>query len=498
MPEQPFCSRRDVLRGAVAGAAAYALSPLAGWAAASAKRPLNIVFILIDDLGVMDLGVQGSTYYQTPNTDRLAAEGMRFVNGYAAHPVCSPTRASLLTGRYPHRLHLTTYIPGAKADNRRLIEPDWIKYTRYSETTYAETFRAAGYRTCHIGKWHVGAKPELQGFDVVTTAGYKKDPDDPWYVDQYTAAAEKFMTDNRDRPFLLTLSHGTVHVPLYERDEKIATYRDKPAGANGQNNPTMAAMIETMDDSVGRVLAKIKELGIEDSTAVVFFSDNGGLSTATSNKPYRGGKSLLYEGGIRVPMIIKWPGVTAPGSTCDARVISNDLYPTFLAMAGLPLKPAQHLDGMDLTPLLRGKGQLDRKTLYFHYPHYHSRAPHSAVISENWKLIRFYHQDTVQLFDLAADPGETSDLAEQKPKIAAALDAMLTRHLSTIGAQLPTPNPDYDPDQPHRKPVRQKHDPYEWKQEGDTRTYVTDPSLDYGQQWTVETMLSGQASQPTN
>ena len=486
MSEQRNLTRRDVLGGALAGAAAYALSPLTGWAAARAKRPLNIAFILIDDLGVMDLGVQGSTYYQTPKTDRLAAEGMRFVNGYAAHPVCSPTRASLLTGRYPHRLHLATFIPGYRADNRKLIEPqDWIKYVRHSETTYAEAFKEAGYRTGHIGKWHAGGKPEQHGFDVVTKGRVAKNPDDPWYVDEYTTASETFMTANKDRPFLLTLSHGTVHVPLYDREEKVAKYRDKPAGTNGQKNPTMAAMIETMDDSVGRVLAKIKALGIEDSTAVVFFSDNGGLSSATSNKPYRGGKSLLYEGGIRVPMIVKWPGVTAPGSTCDERVISNDLYPTFLAMAGLPLKPAQHLDGMDLTPLLRRKGRLDRKTLYFHYPHYHSRPPHSAVISGDLKLIRFHETDTVQLFDLAADP-----------ELAAALDSMLARHLETIGAQMPTPNPDYVPTDGRPKRSRLPYDPYEWEQAGDSRTYITDPSLDYGQHWTVDTVLNDQPPQP--
>jgi arylsulfatase A-like enzyme len=467
---------------------------LTGFSGNGPQPVRNIVFILADDLGIKDLGSYGSGYYETPNCDRLAAEGMRFTSAYSAHPVCSPTRASILTGRYPQRLHLTTYIPGKECPHAMLCSPDWIKYLRESETTYAEAFREAGYATCHIGKWHVGSWPGKYGFDVVTAErrGDQKDYNDPWFVDCYTTAAEKFMAENKDRPFLLTLSHGTVHVPLYEKDDLIGKYREKTPGENGQNNPVYAAMVERMDWSVGRVLAKIKELGLETNTAVVFFSDNGGLMevydealkksvVATSNLPYRGGKSQLYEGGIRVPLIIKWPGVTEPGSTCDVPVISTDLYPTFLNMAGLLLRPEQHLDGLSLTPLLRGQNTLPRKNLFWHYPHYHTLPPHSAVRSEDWKLIEFFGEKArMELFDLKNDPGETHNLVSEKPETAQRLRQLLHDHLDSIGAQMATPNPNVDPSVDWgRDSCNGSYDPYERNQSADPRGYVTDPARDY-------------------
>jgi arylsulfatase A len=457
----------------------------------------NIVFILIDDLGIKDLSCYGSEYYETPSCDRLAAEGMRFTEACAAHAVCSPTRAAILTGRYPARLHLTAYIPGQECPNAKLEAPqDWIKYLRLNETTYAEAFREAGYATCHIGKWHVSPVfgPEKHGFETVTPwmKDHSKAGDDPWFVRYYTEAAEHFMEQNKDRPFLLTLSHGTVHVPLYEKEELIAKYRDKEPGETGQNNPVYAAMVERMDWSAGRVLAKLKELGIEDQTAVVFTSDNGGLMqvfdneqnktvTATSNLPYRGGKSQMYEGGIRVPLIIKWPGVTEPGSECEVPVISTDLYPTFLQMAGLPLMPEQHLDGLGLEPLLSGKRSLKRNALYWHYPHYQTLPPHGAIRWNNWKLVEHYEDGRVELFNLKDDPDESKDLSAVFPERAHQLQRRLHDHLEAIGAQMPVPNPNHNPDVYWRKgSFNAPFDSWERKQDEDPRQYVTDPSADYG------------------
>ncbi len=481
--------------------ASLALAAMIGGAAGSAgaapaKSVQNVVFILADDLGIQDLGCYGSTYYETPNCDRFAAEGVRFLNAYSAHPVCSPTRASILTGRYPARLHLTAYIPGKECPYAKLSSPDWIKYLRDSETTYAEAFRDAGYATGHIGKWHVGARKNaaMHGFDFVIERPPVDTTDlsDPWFIEYYTRETEQFMEKNREHPFFITLSHGTVHVPLYEREDRIEKYRRKAPGANGQNNPVMAAMVERMDWSVGRVLAKIKELGLEDRTAVVFFSDNGGLSQvydpvqkktviATSNLPYRGGKSQLYEGGIRVPLMIRWPGVTSAGSTCDVPVVSTDLYPTFLSMTGLPPRPEQCLDGLSLSPLLRGGQQLNRPALYWHYPHYQTLPPHGAVRCGDWKLIEHYEDGKLELFDLSDDVGEQHNLAAQRPERARELRKMLRNHLEAIGAQMPVPNSGYDPSVHRGKDsVNGEYDDYELKQDEDPRQYITDPRLDYG------------------
>lgn len=463
----------------------------------AAQTVRNVVFILIDDLGVRDLGCYGSDYYETTNCDRLASEGMRFTAAYAAHAVCSPTRAAILTGRYPARLHLSAYIPGQECPNAKMKAPqDWIKYLRFSETTYAEAFRNAGYATCHIGKWHVSPVfgPEKHGFKTVTPwmKDHSQAGDDPWFVRYYTEAAEHFMEANKERPFLLTLSHGTVHVPLYETKERIDKYRAKKTGATGQNNPTYAAMVERMDWSVGRVLAKLKELGIEDETAVVFTSDNGGLMkvfdkeqnktvTATSNLPYRGGKSQMYEGGIRIPLIVRWPGVAAPGSECDTPVISTDLYPTFLQMAGLPLMPGQHLDGCSLAPLLTGTGGLKRNALYWHYPHYQTIPPHGAIRWNDWKLIEHYEDGRIELFNLAEDLSESKNLAAVFPERAQQLRGWLHDHLEAIGAQMPVPNPNHNPDVYWRKgSFNAPFDSWERKQDQDLRKYVTDPAVNYG------------------
>jgi arylsulfatase A len=461
----------------------------------------NLVFILIDDLGIKDLGCYGSDYYETPNCDRLANEGMRFTEAYAAHPVCSPTRASIMTGRYPARLHLTAHIPGQVCPNAKLKEPDWIKYLRNSELTYAEVFREEGYATCHIGKWHLGTVngPKEHGFETVIAErnGFReRDMNDPWFVDYYTSALEKFLEQNADRPFLAVLSHGTVHVPLHEKEELIYKYHIKNPGSNGQNNPVMGAMVERMDWSVGRVLAKLKELKLDKNTAVVFFSDNGGLMsvldestrktvTATSNLPFKGGKSQLYEGGIKVPLIIRCPGVTKNGSLCNFPVVSTDLYPTFLEMTGLPLRPLQHLDGLSLVPLLKGGTELPRSNIYWHYPQYHTLPPHSAVRSGNWKLIKHYEDGKLELYNLASDPYETYNLASREPELTGKLHKILQDYLTAIGAQFPEPNPGYNAAVYWRQgSINGRYDAnYEADQDTDPRHYVTDPNRDYGMNW---------------
>ena len=467
---------------------------------ADARPVRNIVFILVDDLGVKDLGCYGSDFYETPNLDRLAQEGMRFTEAYSTHSVCSPARASILTGRYPARLHFTAHVPGNEPPTAKLSSPDWIKYLRYSEVTYAEAFSEAGFATFHVGKWHVNSEyagvnsPGAHGFQFVTPGSplNPKTVKDPHSVEKYTVAMEAFLTEHRNQPFVAVLSHDTVHVPLYDQSGPIEKYRNKAPCASGQNNPAMAAMIERMDASVGRILAKLKELGLEENTAVVFFSDNGGLSSvydeelkktvvATSNLPYRGGKSQNYEGGIRVPLIIKWPGVTKPGGTCTVPVISTDLYPTFLEMAGLPLRPAQHLDGLSLAPVLRGGDRLNRNALYWHFPHYQTLAPHGAIRCGDWKLIENYETGRIELFNLSNDPGEKNDLAATLPERAGQLQMWLHDHLKSIGAQMPESNPEYNPSEPWMKNRgKGENDLYENRQSEDVRTYVTDPLLDYG------------------
>ncbi len=469
--------------------------------AANLVKPLNVVFILIDDLGIKDLGCYGSDYYESPNCDKLASQGMQFTEAYAAAAVSSPTRASLQTGKYPGRLHLTEFIPGDEPIAAKLERPDWTMYLRNSELSMGEAFKEAGYSTCYIGKWHLGTVngPRQHGYDAVTDFRDGKNLVDPWSVDFYTSSLEKFIENNRNKPFFAVLAHGTVHVPLHEKEELIVKYRAKPTGLSGQNNPVMAAMIERMDDSVGRIMKKLKELELDKNTAIVFTSDNGGLKdvfdieskktvTATSNKPYRGGKGQLYEGGIRVPLIISFPGMIKEGSVCSFPVISNDIYPTFLDMVGLPLCPTQHLDGLSLLPLLKGKKSIQRNNLYWHYPHYHSIPPHSAIRSGNWKLIKFYETEKVELYDLQKDPSEKNDLSAKEPEIAQELALFLKNHLDVIGAQIPTLNLNFNPALPWMKSkVRNEWDvKRESNQESDTRIYVNDFDKDYGAHWKLK------------
>ena len=477
-----FLNRRDFIKMAGFGAATLAM-PGSLFAAKSSERQPNFVFFLIDDLGHSDLSCYSSSFYETPNIDRLAAEGMRFTDAYAACPVCSPTRASIMTGKYPARLNLTDYLVGRRRG--KLIPAEYIHQMPLEEVTIAEALKQAGYTTCFIGKWHLGNKPywpENQGFDINiggTQSGmprnyfwpqWRGNPpiegrDGEYLTDRLTDEALKFLESKKDKPFLLYLSHYAVHIPLQAKKDMIEKYKTKsakqpakeprflPEGKSKarqvQDHPVYAGMVESVDESVGRVMSKLEDLGMADNTVVIFMSDNGGLSTAegfpTSNLPLRAGKGWLYEGGIREPMIIKWPGIVKPNSVCAVPVTSTDFYPTMLEIAGLPLKPKQHIDGVSLVPLLKGNRKLQRKAIFWHYPHYGNQggSPGGAVRIGDYKLIEFYEDNRVELYNLKEDVGEKKNLADKLPEKAAELRKMLHTWRKAVDAKMPSPNPDY-------------------------------------------------------
>jgi len=462
-----------------------ALLPSSG--AAAAQRP-NIIFILADDLGWRDLGCYGSTFYETPALDRLSRQGLRFTDAYAACNVCSPTRASILTGKYPARLHLTDWLPG-RPDRRdqKLKRPIIVQQLPLEEITIAEALKEAGYATAFIGKWHLGGTnffPEHQGFDL-NIGGCEKGhppsyfspykiptlPDGPageYLTDRLTDEAIKFIESAKEKPFFLYLSHYAVHNPQQAKPELVAKYRAKAAAlptAAGpefladsgrqvrqiQNQPVYAAMIQSLDESVGRIMSKLDELKLDKKTIVLFTSDNGGLSTAegspTSNTPLRTGKGWNYEGGIREPLLVNWPGVTKPAGLCQQPVISTDYYPTFLEMAGVPLRPQQHRDGVSFAPLCRGKRMAERP-IFWHYPHYSNQGgrPGGAVRLGDYKLLESFEDMSVELFNLKYDLGENHDLASKLPKKTAELRQVLHHWRESVDAQMMTPYAGYDPE----------------------------------------------------
>jgi arylsulfatase A-like enzyme len=449
----------------------------------AAGRPPNVVLILVDDLGWTDLGFMGSDLYQTPNIDRLAARGLRFDNAYSACTVCSPTRAAVLTGKYPARLHVTDWIHGSKRPRARLKIPEWTEFLPDDETTLAEALRPAGYASACVGKWHLGDDPgqfpTRQGFDV-NVAGFgagstpshfspykiptlKDGPPGEYLADRLSAEACRFIEANRERPFFLYLPYYAVHTPLQAKPELIEKYRQKIKPGLRHINATYAAMIESLDEGVGRVLNALDSQGVADRTIVLFTSDNGGLiqpTYATVNVPLRAGKGSTYEGGVRVPLVIHWPGVTSAGGVCHEPVLSIDFFPTLLEIAGVPRREKDKDaagDGLSLVPLLRDPGaRLDREAIYWHYPHYHpgGATPYGAVRARDWKLIEFYEDDRVELYNLADDLGETRDLARTLPEKADALRRQLHAWRRSVGAQMPTPNPDYDPAQPDAIPKK--------------------------------------------
>jgi arylsulfatase A-like enzyme len=453
--------------------------------AAPLKRP-NILFVLVDDLGWSDLGCYGSTFYETPNLDRLAASGMRFTNAYAACPVCSPTRAAIMTGKHPARLNITDWIPGNDPKDRKLIGPQDRHELPLDECTLAEALKPHGYKTFFAGKWHLGDAgyfPEDQGFDINRGGHHRGSPPGGYYVPyknpkledgpegeyltgRLTDESIAFLRENRENPFLLYLSFYTVHTPIQPCKQHIEKFRKKaeklPPSESPvfrkehdgvtrlhQDRPDYASMVHAMDRNAGRLLDELEGLGLEENTIVVFTSDNGGLSTLrgpnapTAIGPLRAGKGWCYEGGIRIPQIMRVPGVTQPGSTCDTPVTSMDFYPTLLNLAGIAMPDGDIRDGMDMTPLLEGGKAPGREAIYWHYPHYHGSAwtPGAAVRAGDWKLIVFYHEEKTELYNLRKDPGEQHDLAVEMPEKTRELKKMLEAWQRGIGAKLPEPNP---------------------------------------------------------
>ena len=449
----------------------------------SANQP-NFVFLLVDDLGFGDFGFNGAEFYETPNIDRLASEGMRFSNGYAACTVCSPSRAAILSGCYPARLKLTDWIAGHKRPYAKLAVPDWEMRIAHGRVLLPEALKEGGYDTAFFGKWHlmpIGQPdfdehyPTSHGFDInvggrewgqpkgkgkyfppFDMPGLDNGKPGDFLTDKLTDAALGFL-DARDgeKPFLLYFSYYTLHTPLMAPPELVEKYTKKAKTfENTKNeylNPKRAGMVEKLDDSVGRILAKLEEMGVADNTVVILTGDNGGNYDETT-AGLKGYKGYSHEGGVREPFVVKWPGKAKPGSVCDVPVIGTDFYPTMLEMAGLPLRPHEHMDGTSIVPLLTGEADgLGRKNLYWHYPHYHRTNPYGAIRSGDWKLIEFFEDRRLELYNLANDPYETENLASKNPEKAQVLLKQLKAWRKSVGAQMMTPNPDYDPMRPKGK-----------------------------------------------
>jgi arylsulfatase A len=455
-----------------------ALLPASAFAQQPAASKPNVIVMLADDLGWTDLGCFGSEFYETPHLDRLASDGMRFTQNYSACTVCSPTRAALLTGKYPARLHVTDWIPGRMPDNPKLLVPDWSKELPLAEITLAEVFRAAGYTAASIGKWHLGGEgyePEQQGFDVNIAGANRGSPPSyfaPWGLPKLTEGqdgdyltdrigeeAAKFIERAKDQPFFLYVPHYAVHVPIQGRADLVEKYRRKLKPGLAQSNITYAAMVESLDATMGRIRAKLEELRLAERTIIVFTSDNGGHLPTTSNKPLRYGKASAYEGGVRVPLIVHWPGVTRPGAASNVLVITMDLFPTIMEMCRLQV-PAK-IDGVSIAPLLAGTGTIDRDTLFWHYPHHQhyqqgGTMPYGAIRAGDYKLIEFFNDMHVELYNIREDIGEEHDLAALQPQKRDELRARLHAWRKEVSAQMPTPNPDYNPARPEYTPPAPK------------------------------------------
>lgn len=453
---------------------------LLGAISAHGQKP-NFVFLLVDDLGWMGLGCYGSAFHETPKIDALAASGVRFTDAYAASPVCSPTRAAIMTGRYPSRVDITDWIPGLVAKQPKLSTPEDRNNLALEETTIAEALKENGYQTFYAGKWHLGNEghfPEEQGFDI-NKGGHDKGsppggyyapfknprledkPDDHYLTDRLTDESIAFL-DQRDasQPFFLYLAYYTVHTPIQGCDLYDNHFERKAQALNGdptpipehdgltqsrQDNAKLAAMTKSLDANVGRLLEALESRGLNENTVVIFTSDNGGLTTRVSPGPasvlpLRAGKGWCYEGGIRVPLIIRAPGISQSGHISNELAISMDFFPTILELAGIGKRPRLHRDGVSLVKAIKG-GQLDRDTLYWHYPHYHGSTwtPGAAIRSGDWKAIQFYHYEKAELYNLSSDLGETYDLAESRPEKLQELLGKLEELQKQSDAKLPKP-----------------------------------------------------------
>ncbi len=486
MSEQDY-TRRSFLKAVGLGATSLAIPRHTNAAQSLSGEKLNFVFILVDDLGWMDTGCYGSRFYETPNIDKLAAAGMRFTDGYAACAVCSPTRAAVMTGRYPARLGVTDWIrsrfqggeiPENKKNptdyvggkDKKLLCPPNALWMELEEITIAEALKSAGYTSCHIGKWHLGADdwyPDKQGFDFNIGGCDFGQP--PSYFDPYTQKRQgsiptltprrkgEYLTDreadeavefirrHKDKPFFLYMAHYAVHTPIQAKKDVVVKYERKIP----EKNPTYAAMVESVDDAVGKIMAVLDELNLAHNTIVFFTSDNGGLMGITSNAPLHAGKGWPYEGGIREPVIVRWPKVVKPGSLSHEPVTSVDYFPTICEAAGVSLPRDRDIDGVSLLGHLKSNGdkKLDREAIFWHFPHYRGNiVPYSIIREGNWKLIKRYEGKTFELYNLKGDLSESNDLSEVLPEKVRRLNAKLTRWLRISRAKLPRPNPDYEPD----------------------------------------------------
>jgi arylsulfatase A-like enzyme len=473
--------------------------------------PPNIVFFLVDDLGQRDLGCYGSTFYETPNIDKLARDGALFTDAYAACPVCSPTRASIMTGQWPQRTGITDYIgaplkPEMWDRNTKLLPAPYTDRLSLETTTMAEAVKKAGYATFFAGKWHLGPEgwwPENQGFDVnrggIDRGGpyggnkyfspygnprLTDGPDDEHLPDRLASETNAFIEANKDRPFLAYFSFYSVHTPLMSRKDLQAKYQEKRKklgleeawGREGerdvrlvQDHAVYAGMVEAMDLAVGKVLAKLDELGLRENTLVIFTSDNGGLSTSegwpTSNLPLRGGKGWLYEGGIREPLVVRWPDKVEPGSVYNTPVSSPDFYATVIDAVGVEPEDSQVLDGVSLMPLFNDE-QLAERALFWHYPHYGNQggAPGAAIRRGEYKLIEWFEDGRIELFNVVDDIGEQVNLASSQPELKEKLLAELHALQTRVDAKFPIVNAKYDPtrangraaNRPGAKPVKAK------------------------------------------
>jgi len=427
----------------------------------------NFIFILADDLGYSQLGCYGSNFYRTPNLDKLASEGMRFTNAYAAAAICSPTRASIMTGKYPARLHLTDFIAGNNREDFPLSQPDWQKFLPLNEVTFAEMLKEKGYNTALFGKWHLSQEktppgslpfnPDKQGFDEIFVtykpSGNMRQPwqdaeNDAHNVDTITSLALDFLERNKSNPFFLYVSHNTIHDPLKERAATIRKFEELKETEDPENHPVIGAMIERLDNSCGKILSKVSELGLEENTVVIFFADNGGVHTYAAQTPFRAGKGWLYEGGIREPLIVKWRKVVKPGTISASLISSIDFFPTFLEIAGINKIPG-NMDGISFVPALKDPATEIHKNLFWHYPHYHGSGmvPGGAIRTGKWKLVEWYEKSLLyggdsafELYDLENDISESVNLADSLKTLTIQLSGDLNKWREDINAQMPVPN----------------------------------------------------------
>ncbi len=455
-------------------------------AIAETSKP-NVVFILADDFGCRDLSVEGSEFYETPNLDRIAKEGVRFVNGYATCQVCSPSRASIMTGKYPARLHITDYIGAPSGTdwkrNGKILPAEYLRNLPHEETTLAEAMRAGGYRTFFAGKWHLGSEgshPDDHGFDVNIGGHFRGSPPNGFFAPfknpemtdgnpgeslpiRLANETAKFINTKDDKPFFAYLSFYSVHAPIQTTQGLWQKYRDKAAAMDEpaerflidrtlpvrqvQDCPIYAGMVESMDSAIGIVLDTLDQHNLADNTIVIFTSDNGGVSSgdafATSNLPFRGGKGRQWEGGVREPYYIKAPGIS-PG-ICNTPVTGTDFYPTILELAGLPFQPQQHVDGVSLVPLLKG-GTIPKRSLFWHYPHYGNQGgePSAFVRNGDWKLIHYWEDGHDELYNIVEDVSEQNDLAQSNPDRVASLRTELDAWLVETKAAIPEMDSRFD------------------------------------------------------